>query len=101
VTTSEQPQRRRRTRPARTAAAEERPPVAEPQRRSASKAERDAERGLRGLVGAGPSQVSLGAAMRARDASQPTAGDLAAAERDTDLVRRHYVPSDAPPFEVR
>jgi hypothetical protein len=99
---SDQPQRRRRTRPARATAAEEQPATAEPARKAAaSKAERDAERGLRGLVGAGPSQVSLGAAMRARDASQPTADDLAAAERDTDLVRRHYVPSAAPPFDAR
>jgi hypothetical protein len=97
---TEQPQRRRRTRPARAAEAEQ--PVPEPQQKpSASKAERDAERGLRGLVGAGPSQVSIGAAMRARDASRPTADDLAAAERDTDLVRRHYVPSEAPPFDAR
>lgn len=71
------------------------------QKPSVSKAERDAERGLRGLIGAGPSQVSLSAAMRARDASQPTPADLAAAELDTDLVRRHYVPSEAPPFDAR
>ena len=50
------------------------------------------ERGLRGLVGAGPTQVPVVAAMRARDASQPTAEDLAAAEAELVVVRRHYVP---------
>ncbi|HEX6756175.1 MAG TPA: hypothetical protein VF109_09540 [Mycobacteriales bacterium] len=52
----------------------------------------DAERGLRGIVGAGPSQVGTAGAMRARDAARPTAEDLAAAERDLVIVRRHYVP---------
>jgi hypothetical protein len=32
--------------------------------------------------------------MRARDASRPTPDDLAAAERDVVLIRRHYVPTD-------
>jgi len=34
--------------------------------------------------------------MRARDASRPTEEDLAAAERDVVIVRRHYVPVDPP-----
>jgi hypothetical protein len=38
--------------------------------------------------------------MRARDASRPTDDDLATAERDTELVRRHYVPTEAAPFET-
>jgi hypothetical protein len=50
------------------------------------------ERGLRGLVGAGPTQVSVSAALRARDASRPTDEDLAAAEAELTIVRRHYVP---------
>jgi hypothetical protein len=50
------------------------------------------ERGLRGLVGAGPSQVGVSGALRARDAARPTAADEAAAERDLHLVRRNYVP---------
>jgi hypothetical protein len=54
-----------------------------------------AERGLRGLVGAGPSQLSTSAAMRARDAAHPTDTDLAAAE-ELPLVRRNYVPPDEP-----
>src|SRR5689334_8126342 len=38
------------------------------------------ERGLRGLVGGGSSQVSVSAALRARDAARPTGADFAAAE---------------------
>jgi hypothetical protein len=52
---------------------------------------------LRGIVGAGPSQVGVVSAMRARDAARPTAEDLAAAERDVVIVRRHYVPPDTLP----
>lgn len=51
-----------------------------------------AERGLRGLVGAGPTQVDIQAAMRARDASRPRPADLAAAEDDVVIVRRHWQP---------
>jgi hypothetical protein len=54
----------------------------------------DAERSLRGIVGAGSSQVGVVGAMRARDAAKPTAEDLAAAERDVVIIRRHYVPPD-------
>jgi hypothetical protein len=57
----------------------------------------DVERGLRGIVGPGPSQVGVLGAMRARDAAKPTAEDLAAAERDLLIVRRHYVPPDPDP----
>lgn len=57
----------------------------------------DAERGLRGIVGAGPSQVGVLGAMRARDAARPTAADLAEAEREVVIVRRHYVPPDTLP----
>lgn len=49
------------------------------------------ERGLRGLVGAGPSQLGVSGAMRARDAARPTEADLAAAQR-VQLVRRNYTP---------
>lgn len=52
------------------------------------------ERGLRGLVGGGASQVSVIAAMRARDAARPTEDDLAAAERDLAIVRRGWVPRE-------
>lgn len=56
--------------------------------------DREAERGLRGLVGAGSSQVSVAAAMRARDAARPSPEELAAAESDLTIVRRHWVPRD-------
>ncbi|MET7399977.1 hypothetical protein ABZS66_41480 [Dactylosporangium sp. NPDC005572] len=52
------------------------------------------ERGLRGLVGGGASQVSVSAAMRARDAARPTEEDLAAADRDLQIIRRGWVPRE-------
>ncbi len=55
------------------------------------------ERGLRGLVGGGSSQVSVAAALRARDAARPTEADLAAAERDLVIVRRGWVPREELP----
>lgn len=51
-----------------------------------------AERGLRDLVGAGPSQLGPVRAMRARDANRPTDEDLAQAEQDLVIVRRHWKP---------
>jgi hypothetical protein len=36
--------------------------------------------------------VGVTAAMRARDASRPTDNDLADAERDVVIVRRHWQP---------
>ena len=54
--------------------------------------ERDAERGLRGLVGSGSSQVSVGAALRARDAARPTEAHLAEADRNLTIVRRNWSP---------
>ncbi|MFY1687397.1 hypothetical protein [Plantactinospora sp. WMMB782] len=56
--------------------------------------DRDAERGLRGLIGSGASQVSVGAAMRARDAARPTETDLAEAAERLVLVRRNWVPRE-------
>jgi hypothetical protein len=53
-----------------------------------------AERGLRGLVGGGSSQVSPRAAMRARDAARPRPEDLARAEAELQVVRRHWTPRD-------
>ncbi|GAA2390949.1 hypothetical protein [Dactylosporangium salmoneum] len=52
------------------------------------------ERGLRGLVGGGASQVSVSAAMRARDAARPSDDDVAAAERDLQIIRRGWVPRE-------
>jgi hypothetical protein len=64
--------------------------------------EAQTERGLRGLVGGGSSQVSVGAALRARDAARPTEADLAAAEEELVIVRRGWVPrEDLPPRSPR
>jgi hypothetical protein len=56
--------------------------------------DRESERGLRGLVGSGSSQVSVGAALRARDAARPTDEDLADADRDLVIVRRNWLPRE-------
>ena len=80
---------------AETAAAGDAPEPA-PRRKSRSR-RTDADRSLRGIVGAGSSQVGVVGAMRARDAARPTAEDLAAAERDLVIVRRHYVPPGTHP----
>ena len=92
----------RRLRPAGGERTSRRPRAAgdapEPAPRRKSRGRRtDAERSLRGIVGAGSSQVGVVGAMRARDAARPTAEDLAAAERDLVIVRRHYVPPDTLP----
>jgi hypothetical protein len=52
------------------------------------------ERGLRALVGGGTSQVSLEAAMRARDAARPCPEDITRAETELTIVRRHWTPRD-------
>lgn len=59
--------------------------------------DRETERGLRGLVGSGSSQVGPGAALRARDAARPTDADVAAAERDLIIIRRNWVPRESLP----
>ena len=56
--------------------------------------EQQTERGLRGLVGGGSSQVSVTAAMRARDAARPSDAELAAVEADLVIVRRGWVPRE-------
>ncbi|MFV2088123.1 hypothetical protein [Micromonospora sp. LOL_021] len=63
--------------------------------------DRDADRGLRGLVGSGTSQVSISAALRARDASRPSADDLTRAEETLTIVRRHWVPREELPRRER
>lgn len=97
---------RRRVRRRRAAADAGEPPVpkpTEPAPRPAPPKEQHpsrpdkTERSLRGLIGSGPSQVSVSAAMRARDAARPGKEDLAAAERDLTIVRRHYEPRDGGP----
>jgi hypothetical protein len=59
--------------------------------------EAHSERGLRGLVGGGSSQVSVEAALRARDAARPTDADLATAEAELVIVRRGWVPREELP----
>lgn len=50
------------------------------------------ERGLRDLVGSGPSQLGPVRAMRARDLNRPTDEDLADADQNVVLARRHWKP---------
>jgi hypothetical protein len=57
----------------------------------------ESERGLRGLVGSGSSQVSVGAALRARDAARPTEDHLADAEANLTIVRRNWTPREELP----
>jgi len=57
--------------------------------------DKETERGLRGLVGGGSSQVSVAAALRARDATRPTDGELAAAETNLMIIRRGWTPPPA------
>lgn len=57
----------------------------------------EGERGLRGLVGSGSSQVSVTAALRARDAARPSDADLAEAEARVVIVRRNWIPRDELP----
>ncbi|WP_433387053.1 hypothetical protein [Micromonospora sp. KLBMP9576] len=54
----------------------------------------EGDRGLRGLVGPGSSQVNVTAAMRARDAARPTDDDLAEAEKRVVVVRRNWTPRE-------
>ena len=54
----------------------------------------DSERGLRGLVGSGSSQVSVGAALRARDAARPGEEQIAEAEAHLPIVRRNWTPRE-------
>lgn len=53
-----------------------------------------AERGLRDLIGAGPSQLGVTGALRGRDVNRPTEDDLARAEERVVIVRRNWKPLD-------
>ncbi|MEV6695348.1 hypothetical protein AB0M35_28160 [Micromonospora sp. NPDC051196] len=70
---------------------------AEPPRGRRGGGAEEGERGLRGLVGSGSSQVNVTAAMRARDAARPTDEDLATAEAEIVIVRRNWTPRDELP----
>jgi hypothetical protein len=52
------------------------------------------ERGLRGLVGPGSSQVSPAAALRARDAARARPEDIARAEAELTIIRRNWSPRE-------
>jgi hypothetical protein len=92
-------QRRRRTgdpergRPADDADAAV-PPVEQPPvgRSHSRESRRQGDHGLRGLETVRSTQLTPTAAMRAREFANPTAEDLAEAEREVVLVRRNYVP---------
>lgn len=57
--------------------------------------EDQSERSLRALVTTRSTQVSPTAALRAREVAMPSADDLAVAEAELVVVRRHYVPPTA------
>ncbi|MCZ7427785.1 hypothetical protein O7607_18770 [Micromonospora sp. WMMA1949] len=78
-----------------------RPGEPEPRGRRGSAPAEEGERGLRGLVGSGSSQVSVTAALRARDAARPTEDDLAEAEQRVVLIRRNWVPREELPRNGR
>jgi len=59
--------------------------------------DREMERGLRGLVGSGSSQVSVGAALRARDAARPGDEHYADADANLVIVRRNWMPREELP----
>ncbi|MFD2766428.1 hypothetical protein [Micromonospora eburnea] len=73
----------------------------EPRARRTGPPVEEGERGLRGLVGSGSSQVSVTAALRARDAARPTDADLAEAEARVVIVRRNWVPREELPRSGR
>ncbi|WP_018786897.1 hypothetical protein [Micromonospora sp. CNB394] len=78
-----------------------RPGEPEPRGRRATAPAEEGERGLRGLVGSGSSQVSVTAALRARDAARPSEDDLAEAEQRVVLIRRNWVPREELPRNGR
>lgn len=49
---------------------------------------------MRDLVGAGPSQLGVSAALRGRDVNRPSTENLAEAERNVVIVRRNWRPGD-------
>ncbi|HEY0696828.1 MAG TPA: hypothetical protein VGD43_03355 [Micromonospora sp.] len=77
------------------------PVVEQPRRGPGGPGDDRDERGLRGLVGPGASQVGVSAALRARDASQPTVAELAEAEQRLVLVRRNWTPREELPRNSR
>jgi len=77
----------------RPAPAPERPVESRPRKPRQAQSSRDSgERGLRDLVGAGRSQLGVSGALRGRDVNRPTEADLADAEANLVIVRRHWTP---------
>lgn len=73
------------------------PPDASPQGDGAQRGRRRrpkdaAGEPMRDIVGAGPSQVGVSGALRARAVNRPTDEDLAEAERTVTVVRRNWRP---------
>ena len=52
------------------------------------------DRGLRDLIGGGPSQLGVSRAARGRDVNRPTDDDIATAEADLVIVRRNWRPEN-------
>jgi hypothetical protein len=74
------------------AAAPEAPRPGKRRARGSAKGRDGGDRGLRELVGNTPSQLGPVGALRGRDVNRPTEEELAAAERDVVVVRRHWTP---------
>jgi hypothetical protein len=69
------------------------PTESRPRRGRPTQSSRDSgERGLRDLVGAGHSQLGVSGALRGRDVDRPTDEDIADAEANLVIVRRHWTP---------
>ena len=87
--------RRRRSRTQHTPAeAAGNAPAPAPPKRGRAAGAAGAERGLRDLVGSGPSQLGVSGALRGRDVNRPTEQDLARAEEQVVIVRRNWKPPD-------
>lgn len=92
--------------PTRAAVAEQAPPTRTDhpkQKKTQPKGGRaSSPRGERDLAGSGTSQVGPTGAMRARDLNRPTDADLAQAEAELEIVRRHWAPvTEAAPEPYR
>ena len=81
--------------PAEAPTAQRTPEAKRPERPRRSRPAADTgERGLRDLVGAGPSQLGVNGALRGRDVNRPSEEDLAEAEANLVIVRRNWQPPD-------
>jgi hypothetical protein len=67
-----------------------------PRRRRPPDGAAGGERSTRDLIGAGPSQVGVSGALRARDVDRPSDADLAEAEAQVVLIHRNWTPDAKP-----